>query len=305
VRGIQLDSGFSASFGGILGLIPSPVNFSYSIQLDPPPDRTMAAPMATFMWPYPDVLEGTLAGPACEGRVQDQNALQYVSQRLRGMSNAPAAGMDDALAAEMAATAQPLFDMLANAGIGGPGPEVPAASNADFFAEFLASPGTQPIAGALGTTADGIASAFVDASLKAGDDPMALIGAATGTIAQVNGCVPSVIGQAALINEAGASVQAGAELSDLAERRVPDGKRFVASEIRRIVVNAGETAHVELRSQEVADLVSRSVADVVGRRCTSRRAPAWGTVRSCLGRTGRRSTSRSTVTACSCASTWT
>ena len=252
VRGLQHDTGYALTVP--LGGIPLPINFQYSIQLDPPPDRTMAPAMATFF----------KAWPRCSSGAGDANALEYVSDRLNEMQSDTSDSMEGALSSELAASAQPLFDSLRNAGFGGPGPNVPAASTADFFAEFLSQPGTEPIDGALNTSADGIESSFVAASLKAGDDPMALVGAAGSTIGQVNRSLPSVLGEAAQINEAEASAQAGAELSDLAERRVPDNQRFVSSEIRRLLVKSGEKAHVEVTSQEVADLISRPVADVVG-----------------------------------------
>jgi hypothetical protein len=254
VRGLQHDAGLSVSIGGLLGFVPVPVNFQYSIQLDPPPDRTMAPATATFL----------RAWPRCSDSLGDANALEYAGDRLTEMQSDAANDMAGALAADLAANAQPLLTSLSNAGFGKPGLNVPAASTADFFAEFLSRSGTEPIDDAVNTSADGLESAFVAASLAAGDDPMSLAAAAASTIAQVNRSLPSVVGEAAQLNEAEASAQAGAELSDLAERDVADNQRFVASEIRRMVVQSGEKAHIELRSQEVADLISRPLADVVG-----------------------------------------
>ncbi|MEO8181420.1 MAG: IPT/TIG domain-containing protein [Deltaproteobacteria bacterium] len=257
VRGLQHDTGIGYSIGGILGFVPSPVNFSYSIQTDPPPDRTMAAPMARYLRPWG-------VGENCPAPLDDENSLEFVSERLEELEGVDESSLEGALAAEMARGARPLFESQSSSGAGGPGPNVPAASNADFYAEFLSHSGPEPIEGAVDTSADGIQAAFVDASLEAGSDPSALLGAAAGTIRQVTRSVPSVIGEAALMNEAGATLQAGSELSELATMATPASQRFIAQQIRRVVINAGEPAHVELTSQEVADLVSRPVADVVG-----------------------------------------
>jgi hypothetical protein len=67
---------------------------------------------------------------------------------------------------------------------------------------------------------------------------------------------------------------------------VPDNQRFVASEIRRIVVQAGERAHVELSSQEVADLVSRPVANVLGATVHVKTGASMGDSTFTLGQEG-------------------
>ncbi len=252
-RAFRTDLGLS--YG--ISAFPLPVGGSVELAsqtVEPPNSGDKGVYTVRFIRPWND----------CGAGLTDQNALEYVLEQVRNWSSSGGGSLEDSLAREAGTGMEPLFESLGTPGEGGLTDNVPAASNADFYAEFLSSsdpgvPGSAP-----NTSMDGVLKGFLDRIGAAGDDTAQILRGARQGLDDLRQATPSLLSQAALQNEALAGLQAAGELRQLADPVMAGRMRFIAPDITRITALSGEVARVVLTSEELAALVERPVADVVG-----------------------------------------
>lgn len=248
-RAFQWDTGVSF---GVRLLPPLPLNASMSVQMA---SEGFVGP--TFLRPW---------RPDCADLPVDEeaNPLEYAEAGLRGMQTGGESGIEDLLALEFAEGVLPTIAALGGPHAGGPGPNVPAASNADFFGEFLHHSGTGLRPNAPNTSIDGILG-DLRARIAAGDgDGMAILAGGNENARELAHAMPSPTGLAVLQAEAAVALEAGDALAELSSPTMQDRARFIAERIERIEVQAGEAVEIVVTAQEVAELVGRPVQDVIG-----------------------------------------
>jgi len=254
VRGFQYDTGVGFSVGLFPVLAPVPINIGMSLEQE---SRGLRDGFKVVL-PY--------NGPeACSpDNYEPGNPFEFARDRLAALQQSREQTLEAELGRQMAASAGPLLEALGDSGHGGLADNVPAASTGDQLDDYLDSSSTEVGEGDPNTSLDGITQAFQDRLLAAGDDTRAILAGAGETVAQVNRSVPSLTGQAVLLQEAGVALQAGAELSQLADVRATGAQSYISNRVERIVVPAGEPVKLEITAQEIADLIQRPVADVEG-----------------------------------------
>jgi hypothetical protein len=199
---------------------------------------------------------------ACDGSdVSDDHLLAMRENLLALVAQEGPATLEDSLVQEFAAGALPLFENFSAEGQGGPGNNVPAASNADMFAEFLSSDTSdQPI----NTSINGQLNNFSDEVLATDGDTASLFGAFSANRKHVDRSVPSMMGIAALQKGTAASLTAGSELLDLVTDDGSEGERYIAPLIKPIEVESGQLAVITITAEEIASLVGVQAGDVLG-----------------------------------------
>jgi hypothetical protein len=218
------------------------------------------------------MLTSTVAGPRflrpwnerCGAEVTDQNSLEYVRDRMAEMPSMGMGGLADALSQQIVDGTLPLLDSLSSSGAGGLDDNVPAASNGDYYAELLSSPGTDFPANPPNTSADALTVRSNDRLVAAGDDTGAILAAGVQTLREVEQSIPSLLSQATLQREAVTAARSADELGRLINPSAQDRKRFIAEDIKHLSIPSGEQAEVTLTAEELAELLGRPVADVNG-----------------------------------------
>jgi hypothetical protein len=172
--------------------------------------------------------------------------------------------LSDVLAQQLAERSLPLLQSLSESGEGGLADNIQAGSNADYYAQFLSSPGRELDANAPNTSADAMSLRSQDRLTAAGDDGRAILAAGLVSLEDQNRSVPSLLGQATLQREAAVAVRAADELSALNEMPARGVQQFIAQDLKRITTPSGQQALVRITASEIAALLDRPVADVDG-----------------------------------------
>ena len=242
--GIQYDTGTSFSFLPIALVLPFGV--TYEVKSTPRiPLRFIRA------W------EG-----ACDGSDVSDDHLQATQANLLALvAQGRSATLEDSLLQEFASGALPLFENFSAEGQGGPGNNVPAASNADMFAEFLSS---DPKEQTINTSIDGQLNNFSDEVLATEGDTAGLLRAFSANRKHVDRSVPSMMGIAALQRGNAASLAAASELLELVVDKETEGERYIAPLIKTIEVESGEQAVISITAEEIAELVGVQADEVLG-----------------------------------------
>lgn len=254
VKGLRYDTGISVS----ASLIDLPVSMSL--------ETSSSALRPGFVY----VRNYRAGGPCSEegaGETSgEENAMEFGGDRLDEFAAMNGGeSLEDALAGEMGRGAGPLLDSLSATGEGGPGENVPSASNGDLMDDYLSGgPGTELPEGRPNTSLDGISEDFRDRVQAAGDNTNQILAGAVQTVDLIDRSVPSITSQAALLQQAGSAIQAGTELSELVDPMLAAETSYIAPNIRRVSVASGEPIEVTLTAQEIADLIGRPVEDVIG-----------------------------------------
>jgi hypothetical protein len=250
-RALQTDIGIGYSVGLSTFFLPLvPGNFfglSFSIE----GSETFKGPI--FVRPYND---------ACGADPTEENAMEYYERQVQDLVDASFDEVNLPLTEAMAQRLGPLLGSLGSPGRGGLAEGVPAASNADFYAEMLSHSGTTPNPDAPSTSVDGLVVDLQTRVAAAGDDTQAIVNAGYANQELLEQALPSRPGLSALTQDIGVAIQAAGELADLATSAKLENS-YIGQGIVRVPTKSGELASVQLPAEEVAELIGRPVADVV------------------------------------------
>ncbi len=272
VRAYQYSTGVAAS-AGLFSLSPASIGMSLEVSSTP---SGPFGPRFISPWPYSQGGDGPLglAPPSSESNglssittesyaLEVTNALSFALHGLRSMEGLEDASYETLLLREMAASALPVFEELGQPGVGGLTENVPAATNADFMADFLSRSGTDLIADAPNTSVDGLTQELWASITAAGDDTAAIYRAGIESQHKFTYALPSSLALSAVLSEAQSVLPLADELETWLTPE-PDEERYVTPRIEPIEIAAGEAAEIHLRAEDVATLLGRRIEDVIG-----------------------------------------
>jgi hypothetical protein len=175
----------------------------------------------------------------------------------------------DALRGALATDARPLFAMLAAPSGFGPAHHVPAATNADLWAEFFAQAGPDGCGDCPDTSLHSLVGEFMARVTAAGDDGEQIFAEGAWASARQIEIVPQLGEQAALQLDGAATVELALEVAeDLAAEGVDDETRRVAPGLVEFDGSVGEALDLGVSAAELAALVGADEAAVAGATIT-------------------------------------
>lgn len=248
-RGIAFTNGLSAS-AGLFSFFPLGLSAQIKTVQGYGPKVLTGYGDACVMPLELDVPDGTVLA-------RGGNALTVARDGLASIAAAPGEGYRGALREQMATSLGPVASMLGEPTGEDAGAYVPAASNADWFGDFLERDGTElcSTGECAPTSIDGVLRTLQD-SINEAEEMPEIFGAAARAVGVANQGMPEPVRQAALQSDLLLGVELALELgADIEAERRGDTDRYVADHVVELEVAVGEEAILDVTAQEVADLI--------------------------------------------------